>query len=409
MNAFASLKVNPNAKNVLNAAAYVSAVKAGNKNNAMIAANRLLGRATGMARVRAGGRAYPNAALRKFWENVNAGLKAMGKAPPNTATGPKTNVLGPKAKAAIQWVKNHPRLSAIGTVLSGGAVPILAGLGAAGANIGAAGVRGAKAATGAAMAPGAIAAEIRGKGADTVTNSYLASVNGQAVISKAVNSWANKAKVNGTRLAKAQAMNAAYKGNAAAKKTVTNAVQSAWPRGSRFKYNVTNTNKFMNYVSKSYIPENKNANVAEFKSRAFWSGVAGKNDNATATTSRALAYWQQNNLNQNKVFKNRTATGAGLANFWKASNALGATAFGTNANANKLRNRKSLINAAWKRQETSATRARAAAMKSLFSNASNTNITEITAILNTPKNWPVVAGINNATRAAIKLPEKQRV
>jgi len=377
VNALAHLRARlPSPTNVLNAASYVAAT-----NNLKRAENRKVGRLMGM---------YRKAELRQFWKNVNNLLKT-----PNTSGGPKINVLGPKTRAAIQWVKNHPRLTALGAGLPALAVPA-----AAAGNIGAAGLRGAKAAGAAAMAPGSIAAEIRGEGKNL--DEFLTSQKGRNLINRAVNSWARGAGVTGERLGQAQAMAAAYKGsNAAAKKKVTNAIQKAWPIGSRFKYNVTNTNKLINYVSKSYVPQNANKNVAAFKSRPFWVG-------ATTDPERAVAYWSQKNLNQNKVFKNRTATGVSLANFWTASDAAPtATGLGAvgNANANKLRARKTSINAAWTRQQLTAGREREKALKSLFTNAlNNTNRNAIIRILNTaPVNLAAVPGVNNATRAALML------
>lgn len=374
VNALAHLRARlPSPTNVLTAASYVAAT-----NNLKRAENRKVGRLMGM---------YRKAELRQFWKNVNNLLKT-----PNTSGGPKINVLGPRTRAAINWVKAHPRLTALGAGLPALAVPA-----AAAGNIGAAGLRGAKAAGVSAMAPGSIAAEIRGEGKNL--DEFLTSQKGRNLINRAVNSWARGAGVTGERLGQAQAMAAAYKGsNAAAKKKVTNAIQKAWPIGSRFKYNVTNTNKLINYVSKSYVPQNANKNVAAFKSRPFWVG-------ATTDPERAVAYWSQKNLNQNKVFKNRTATGASLANFWTASNAEAtATGLGAvgNANANKLRARKTSINAAWTRQQTTTVREREKALKSLFKNAlNNTNRNAIIEILN--KDHPLVPGVNKATTAALAL------
>jgi hypothetical protein len=374
---------------VINAAAYVAAT-----NIATQAKNRKVGRFAGM---------YRNPQLRKFWKNVNALLKT-----PNTPGGPKINVLGPKARAAINWVKAHPRLTALGAGLPALAVPAAAAF-----NIGAATKRRAAAVGAAAMAPGAITAEIRDIMGATPLETFFNSNNGKKVLRSAVNAWAatqpNGMK-NVTPLGKVQAMVAAYKGtNANAKKAVTNAIQKGWAASpgrvaARFKYNVTKTSEFMNAVSKLNATNNKNKNLAEFKSRPFWTG-------STNNVARAASYWKQNNLSQNKVFKNRTATGASLANFWAASNALSANALGPtgNANANKLRARKKAINDAWKRanaamkrQEIEAGLKREQALRSLFTNVlSKENKNAIIKILNDKPNK--LPGVSNAKSAALTL------
>lgn len=90
VNIFANLKVNPNQKNVLNAAAYVAAVTAGTKTAAQVAANRKIGK---------GLFGYKNKSVEAFWKKVDEGLPGANKTVtnfksriPRTANGAAFNI-----------------------------------------------------------------------------------------------------------------------------------------------------------------------------------------------------------------------------------------------------------------------------------------------------------------------------
>lgn len=376
---------------VLNAAAYVGAT-----NNVTRAKNRQVGRVLGM---------YRNPELREFWKSVNALLK--NQTPANEAAF-KKNILGPKARAAIQWVKNHPRLAALGTVVTGGALPVVAAVGAPLVNVGAAAGRGIGAGIQATYkAPGGLAKEIRGLRDAANTKTYLLESNKGAILKAALTNWAATTKTTGTNLGKARAMRAAYNGsNVNKKKQVLNAIQKAWPRGSRYKFNVSNTGTFMNALKNHFDPLTPANALAAFQARKFWANVA--NSNTNAMKKRAVAYWKQNNLTQNMVFSNRAATEAQLGAFWEP---LQKSNFGTNSKNKNAFARYQTISNAWARKTAAEKRTtnqaalnRNAAITTLFGAKPN----QLKAIRNILNGIGVneVVGLNNAQRRALALAQR---